>query len=167
MSDGNVFEAFVEEGRKHFAASNLLEWAQDKIYIEVKSGQWEKFTLAGHEPLRELYLKTHVPRISVPKAAQLGVSTFSTVKAMYLGDRFGISTGYYFPTDTDVRDFVDQKFDRVIENSEYLSQLKLPDDIDNKGLKQFARFAVFFRGTESKRKVKSITVGHIVKDELD
>jgi hypothetical protein len=26
---------------------------------------------------------------------------------------------------------------------------------------------VFFRGTESKRKVKSITVGHIVKDELD
>ncbi len=165
MSD--VLKEFLSQGRKHFSHSNMLEWAQEFIWIETKSGRWEKFKLDGHEPLREIYMNSSTRRVTVPKAAQLGVSTLSTVKSMFLGDKYGISTGYYFPTDTDVRDFVDQKFDRVVENSEYLSKLKLPDDIDNKGLKQFSRFAVFFRGTESKRKVKSITVGHIVKDELD
>lgn len=160
-------QAFLEEGKKHFAHSNMLEWTEDRIWIETASGRWEKFRLDGHEPLRELYRNSTARRMTVIKPAQVGVSTFSAVKSMYLGDRYGISTGYYFPTDTDVRDFVDQKYDRIIENSDYLSKLKLPDDIDNKGLKQFSRFAVFFRGTESKRKVKSITVGHIVKDELD
>lgn len=166
-NSGAVLDTFLTEGRKHFGQGSLLEWAKDKIYIEAQSGKWQRFGLEDHEPLRELYLLPQVTRTTIPKAAQLGVSTYSVIKSMWLGDRFGISSGYYFPTDTDVRDFVDQKFDPVIEQSEYLNQLKLPDDIDNKGLKQFARFAIFFRGTESKRKVKSITVGHVVKDELD
>jgi hypothetical protein len=167
INEAKILREAISQGRQHFAKGSLIEWAMRKIEIEVSSGDWRKFSFEGHEPLREIYQDELHPRTTIIKAAQLGVSVYSVLKAMYLGDKYGISTAYYFPTDTDVQDFVDEKFDKIIENSEYLSTLSLPGDIDNKGLKQFSRFALFFRGTEKKRKVKSITVGHVVKDELD
>lgn len=160
------FEQFLAEGRKHFAATNMLEWAVKNVRIKV-GRTWKAFSLEWHEPLREIYTQV-LPRHEVfRKAAQLGISTYSLVKTFYKGVRHGQTTGYYFPTDEDVDDFVQERANPLIENSETLSNLQSHDLTDNVGLKRFGKFSIFFRGVFSKRKVKSITLDHAVKDEVD
>lgn len=161
-----TIENFLTEGRKLFAQTSMIEWLVQNVKVKTAQG-YKPFSFAGHEPLREIYQQDEHPRLTFRKAAQLGVSTFSSLRSLYLGQKKGVSTAYYFPTDEDVDDFVQDKFEPIVQNSETLSQMKRHDLADNKGLKQFGRFSVYFRGVFSKRKVKSITVDQIIKDELD
>lgn len=164
--NADQIEQFLSEGRKRFATTSMLEWALQNVRIKV-GRTWQEFSLKDHEPLREIYTQP-MPRHEVfRKAAQLGISTYSLVKAFYKGIRFGETTGYYFPTDEDVDDFVQDRANPMIENSETIANLQSHNLIDNVGLKQFGKFSLYFRGVFSKRKVKSITLDHVVKDEVD
>ncbi|ASV10713.1 terminase [Leptospira santarosai] len=155
---------FIELGRSMQDIS-YEEWL--RRYFKIKELDWREFSFEGHEPMREIYSNYKHPHITLRKAAQLGASTFSIARSLYSGDKFGLSTAYYFSTDTDVDDFVDDKFAHIIEQSEYLSNLSKNTSTDNKGLKVFRGFVIYFRGVHTKRKVKSITVDHVVKDEVD
>ncbi|MBN8223056.1 MAG: phage terminase large subunit family protein [Spirochaetes bacterium] len=144
----------------------MLEWAMQNIRIKI-GRSWQSFSLENHEPLREFYTQP-MPRHEVArKGAQLGISTYSLIKTFFKGIRHGQTTGYYFPTDEDVDDFVQDRANPMIENSETLSSLQSHDLTDNVGLKRFGKFSVYFRGVFSKRKVKSITLDHVIKDEVD
>lgn len=164
--NADQIEQFLSEGRKRFGATSMLEWAMQNVRIKV-GRTWQAFSLKDHEPLREIYTQTLPPHEVFRKAAQLGISTYSLVKAFYKGIRHGETTGYYFPTDEDVDDFVQDRANPMIENSDTLANLQSHNLTDNVGLKQFGKFSLYFRGVFSKRKVKSITLDHVVKDEVD
>lgn len=159
----NEFINITQNQLSHFT---MPEWS--KRFLVIKdSGLWKPFSFDGHAPLKALYENFDHPHIVVRKAAQLGVSTYSVARAIYAGERYGITTAYYFPTDTDVDDFVDDKFSAILKASPHIAHLLKYTDTDNKGLKIFRNFAIYFRGVFSKRKVKSITVDFVIKDEVD
>ena len=149
-----------------FSTIDFIEWSYKNLLIET-SGKWIPFSFNGHEPLKELYEQSHHPYIAVKKAAQLGVSTYSASRAIYLGHQYGLSSIYYFPTDVEVDDFVDGKFTPIIQQSQNLSRIQRPTDPNNKGLKVFNGFRVYFRGVYTKRRVKGITGDFVIKDEVD
>lgn len=160
------FDHLVHIGNAHFEKLPMLEWASRFMNIE-NSGRFTPFSLDGHEPLREIYESYLHPYIVLRKAAQLGVSTYSAARAIYLGQTLGLTSIYYFPTDVEVNDFVDGKFMPLINSSDKLLSLMQKGDPNNKNLKVFRGFAIFFRGLFNKRRVKGITGDIIIKDEID
>lgn len=161
----SFIDEFISVSDNYFQV-DFLDWLTTHIKVE-DSGQFKPFSFEGHEPLREIYKLYNHPHITLRKAAQLGLSVYSSISSIYLGLRYKISTGYYFPTDDDMDYFVSSKFNPIIENSKLLSSLQDKAEVDNKGLKMFNGFSIYFRGAWTKRKVKSITVDQIILDEFD
>lgn len=145
---------------------DFFEWLTQNIRIE-ESGTFKPFSFENHEPLKEIYGCYNHPRVTLRKAAQLGLSTFAIIRGLYLGISNRLSTGYLFPTDEDMDDFVASKLEPLIHNNPYFESLIREADVDNRGLKVFRGFSLYLRGVFSKRKVKSFTSDHIVRDELD
>jgi hypothetical protein len=165
MNNNDFIEKFISLSDE-FYQLDFFEWLKTHIKVE-HSGMFQPFTFTGHEPLMEIYQIYNHPHITLRKAAQLGLSTYSSIASLYLGLRFNISTGYYFPTDDDMDYFVTSKFDPIIENCTLLSAMRDDAKVDNMGLKIFKNFMIYFRGAWTKRKVKSITVDQIILDEFD
>ena len=161
-----VFEEAIRFGNQLFRKKSFLEFCVSHIRLNV-GGHLQAFSLEGHEPLRELYSLPEHPHIVIPKATQLGVSTLGVLRSFYLAYRHSMNIGYYFPTDDDVEDFVQGRVDPIISNSELLEEMLSHGEVDNKNLKQLGDSFIYFRGVFSKRKVKSIDLDHIVKDEVD
>lgn len=160
------FEHLIKIADEQFTKLPMLEWASKFLNIE-HSGRFIPFSLEGHEPLQEIYESVMHPYVVIRKAAQLGVSTYSAARALYLGQTMGLTTIYYFPTDVEVDDFVDVKFMQLVNGSDKLQNLMRQGDPNNKNLKVFRGFTIFFRGVFTKRRVKGITGDLIVKDEVD
>lgn len=162
----SLANTFITIGNSQFQKLDFIEWAYKHLLIE-SSGRWKPFSLEGHEPLKELYENYNHPYLVIRKCAQVGISTYSAARALYLGHQYNLSSLYYFPTDFDVYDFVDGKFSPLLEASESLKKLQRSGDPNNKGLKVFRTFKIYFRGVFNKRKVKGVTGDYLVKDELD
>lgn len=103
----------------------------------------------------------------IMKSTQVGVSAYGVRWAMYHADITGMTGLYIFPTQSDVYDFSDARIKPAIDGSEYLSSRVRSDDPQNKGLKKIGLGFVYFRGSESKRKLDSVDADHIVFDEYD
>ena len=159
-----VFEEAIRFGGELFNKKSFLEFCLAHIKL-VTNGYSIPFSLEGHEPLRELYSIPEHPKVTVIKAAQLGVSTWDILRSFYLCYKYNMRIGYYLPTDDDVNDFVDSKVEPLIDASEYLK--KQMGDTDNKMLKQIGSSFLFFRGVYTKRRVKMIDLDYIIKDEVD
>ena len=80
----------------------LVSWVLGLVRLE--DGQ--PFSFQGHEYLRGLY-EDESPRIVIRKAAQLGITTWSLLRAFHLCANVARVIGgiYFFPTTKDVRDF--------------------------------------------------------------
>jgi len=124
------------------------------------------FTYDRHEYLVEPYRDDH-PHVVEMKAAQLGLSTKSMLRAVY-GARFRGFKGilYLFPSRGDVLDFSRGRVNPLIEDN--------PDtigswvkDTDSAGLKKIWNAFLYFRGMRSAVGLKSVPVDFIILDELD
>jgi len=142
----------------------LLVWI-DKRDVHIKTpGGYNRFSFKGHEYLEEIYKKQHSDEV-IEKAAQVGISTYFLLKAFWLCDTCHAKVIYYFPTDSDVSDFSNDRAKPMIEGNEYLSSKM--SEIDNVGLKQIGDSSIYFRGMFSKTRVKSVDADYIILDELD
>lgn len=162
----DILQAFSDAGTKKFSGESLLEFAHNHIKIRV-GGDTVPFSLKGHEPLRELYSLERHPHVVARKAAQVAVSTQNIIRTLYLAARHSMKVGYYFPTDDDVQDFVQGRVNTIIDDSDHLSSLMKNSRTDNTGIKLLGKSAIYFRGVWTKRKVKSIDLDYIIKDEVD
>ncbi|MCX7998852.1 MAG: hypothetical protein N3A69_07865 [Leptospiraceae bacterium] len=68
---------------------------------------------------------------------------------------YGINTAYYFPTDYHMYDFVGSKFEPLVNQSPILRNLIKEAYVDNKGLKVFQGFTIYFRELWSKHYSRS------------
>lgn len=83
---------------------------------------------------------------------------------------------YLFPTDTDVRDFSDARFARMMRDNPAFAAL-VRESVDSKQLKEIGEGYIYFRGCgqkgqdregkKSKSKLKSIPIDDLVTDERD
>lgn len=161
-----ILEHFNKAGNLTFRKLDILQWLYQNFKV-YDSGKWKEFSFDRHEPLKELYEQWDHPRLTIRKGVQVGLTTFGIARSLYAGDKLGVATAYFFPTNTHSEIFVNGKFTPTIDFSEYLTALKANDNTDNKRLKVFKNFYIHFGGVESATNVRSITVDHLVKDEVD
>jgi len=148
----------------------LLDWiAHHKIKIQT-GGQIRLFSLEGHEYLREIY-EEHVPEERYRKAAQVGISVYHVLKALWLCDQYKLKVLYYFHTDDAVEEFGADRLDPMIQNTEFLRERVLEaretGGAYNKGLKNIGKSKIFMRGMMTKGKVKTVDGDYLILDELD
>ncbi len=140
----------------------LVSWVEGLICLE--SG--EPFSFAGHEYLRGLY-EDESAHIVVRKAAQLGITTWSLLRAFHLCANVpGVLGGiYYFPTVKDVRDFSRGRAGPLAEaNPGILSSL---GDVDSIEQKRVGKAFLYFRGLRTSISAKSVPADFVIYDEID
>jgi len=74
-------------------------------------------------------------------------------------------TGNTLPTDTDVRDFVGGKVNRIINQNQIFQQLT--SDKDSIEMKRIGDSTIYYRGTYTARKAIMVTADLLVHDEID
>lgn len=138
---------------------SLADWSHARRLIDGKP-----FDLRDHQYLRAIY-EDAAPYIVIRKAAQMGASEYAISRALHFAVSHGGRTIYYFPTDNDVGEFSRDRFGPAVNRSEYLSGLV--KDTDTAGLKQIGEGSVYFRGTNSRTRMKSVPADFLIFDELD
>lgn len=102
------------------------------------------------------------PRIVIKKASQVGGSLIFNLKALFAVMKLRLNVIYTFPTDSDTREFVSSKTNKIlIQNPQVFAGLPT-DNIERKEIN--GRF-LFFKGTESKTAAIMTTADVLVHDE--
>ena len=147
--------------RNRAEPTSLLAWSLD--VPEPKVGRLDfdafPFQIEMYEVLGGPYRD-----VVVRKGTQVGASSMLVRWAIHQSDMNGRTIMYVFPTAGDVYDWGDTRISPLFEQ-EYLSQRK--GEPFNKGLKAIGSGFVFFRGSESKRKLDSVDADGIALDEYD
>lgn len=95
----------------------------------------------------------------------MGASEYAISRALHFSITYGGRTMYFFPTDNDVGEFSRDRFAPAVEESEYLTNLVR--DTDTAGLKQIGYGSIYFRGTRSRTRMKSVPGDFLIFDEMD
>jgi hypothetical protein len=124
----------------------------------------QKFSFPGHQYLRRIYADESATMV-IRKAAQMGASEYAISRALHFCVAHGGRTIYFFPSDNDVGEFSRDRFAPAVADSDYLRSMVR--DTDTAGLKQIGRGSIYFRGTNSRTRMKSVPADFVVFDELD
>ena len=141
-----------------------------------------KFSFEGREYLKEYLETTCVEKVSM-KATGGGYSECAIVRSIH-GMRYGRypqGVGYYFPTDTDMQDYVKSRFDPLIKaNKEMIGKYIKSGGkgTDAASLKRIGNSNLYMRGTTMKptdggdgarqsTKATGIQIDRAVLDEVD
>jgi len=138
---------------------NLLEWTLK--YINIRG---ERFTLKEHPYLYDIYTNNFRHEV-YRKAAQVGISTYHIIKALWLADIMQSKIVYFFPTDNDVADFSQDRFETIVNESPYLSSKV--SKVNKVHLKKIGRSTIYFRGLIGRARARSIDADYVILDELD
>ncbi|MGQ9706529.1 MAG: phage terminase large subunit family protein [bacterium] len=137
----------------------LLNWAIKHISLKG-----ERFPLDRHPYLYEIYNHNYKHEV-YRKAAQVGISTYHIIKALWLADLKQVKVVYFFPTDNDVADFSQDRFQIIINESSYLSS-KIAK-VNKVHLKKIGKSTIYFRGLIGRARARSIDADYVILDELD
>ena len=142
---------------------SLIEWAQEHVVLKGK-----KLSFEGHAYLREIYELTHPDKVFM-KAAQVCISTYTLAEATWLCDTQACKAMFFLSTDSDAEDFANDRFNPMIGESPYLNGMVRTTrrKRDNVGLKHIGGGALYIRGLETRRNVKSVDADLVVLDEMD
>ena len=163
-----VIQAFAREGSRSFSNLSLEEFLRTKLYVRT-TGKYIKYSFDGNAPLLWIARNmAHANELDVQKAAQVWVSTFFVGRGLYLTDGEPINCSVYFPDAGFIKDFVQYKFDTIIENSPYFSEvMEESTGADNTRVKQIGKSIWVFRGTGTMMAVKSFDSDVSIEDEVD
>ena len=162
----NLLDKFSEFSAPHFEDIGFIAWTE-KNFTVYDSGRWIKFSFYNHEPLREIYESWDHPHVTIQKSVQWGVTTCGIARSIYAGHKLGLSSVYFFPTNTHSEIFVSSKYNETINRSDYIKSLLSHTQANNRRLKIFKNFYIHFGGLESATNVRSITADISTIDELD
>lgn len=163
MSD-DIFKRHVSRLRSSLAAHSpdtICDFITQHTYLKGK-----KFSFAGHEYQEEI-LKDPAQTIVLSKGAQLGISELSTrlaVARCALID--GFTTIYTLPTATASKNFMQSRFDPLISDSPYLSDLA-NRDVDNTSMKKLGNSWLYCKGCASTGSALSVPADMLICDEVD
>lgn len=99
------------------------------------------------------------------KAAQIGFSTISIIKALWIAYRMNLSIIYTFPTKDLMQKYVQGKIDPLIEANPAIK--KLVDSTDNTYQKRIGNANIIFSGAEKESQAIAFSADVLIHDELD
>ena len=154
-------ERLSSEQKIAIAKNELSYFANEFITLE----DGIRFSFKKHEYLIEPY-QLHHDKTVFEKAAQMGATTLAFITAFHsCWTLFPKGVIYFFPTKTDVSDFVRGRIDPLTQNNKIIQDLMR--STDNVGLKQIGKSFIYFRGMESKIGMKSVPADMAIYDEID
>lgn len=147
--------------------NSLLDWSLAHRFLQGKP-------MRLIPALQELYRDAH-PKVVVQKAAQIFVSEYLINTALWCADSGQGDRGnvlYVMPTQTQMDDFSQARFDKAIGESPYLQGRLFPPPPGRQGparqrLKKVGQGYVYFRGADSRRQLTSVDADVVVLDEYD
>lgn len=104
-------------------------------------------------------------KIVALKAAQIGFSTISIVKALWTAYRMNLSIIYTFPTKDLMQKYVQGKIDPLIEANPALK--RLVSSTDNTYQKRIGNANIIFSGAEKESQAIAFSADVLIHDELD
>lgn len=144
-----------------------LAEANIHIFLEhygITNDQGVKLDFYNHPFLWDIY-QDMSPTQAVIKAAQVGLSTLTNIKALWVAKNKKMDIIYSLPSAADVKEFVSGKTNRLISNNPIL--LKWTKDKDSIEQKRVGDSAIYFRGTWTERAALSIPADLYISDEVD
>lgn len=152
----------ISVGLKRKAITNPAIWAEKYRVMGMPfPGPWNWI----HHPwLYEMHT-AEAERLVGQKSAQMGFTEWALNRTFYAMDVQGVSVLYILPSNDDASDFSAARFDKALENSDYLS--KFFSDVKNVGHKRAGNASLYVRGSRSRSKLKSIDTALLVFDEMD
>lgn len=99
------------------------------------------------------------------KAAQIGFSTISIIKALWIAYRMNLSIIYTFPTSDLMQKFVQGKINPLIEANPILKQIVA--GTDNTYQKRIGTANIIFSGAEKESQAIAFSADLLIHDELD
>jgi len=128
------------------------------------------FDLTDHEYLEEIYVDNSPERV-FKKAAQIGMSTEEILRALWYVDQYVCKVIYYFPTKEDVEEFGQDRFDPLVQSTEYFKEMVQERAEEggaySKSLKQIGQSTVYMRGLWTRTQAKSVDADILTFDEVD
>lgn len=137
---------------------DLREWAAK--HVRLPKG--DRLDFGTHPFQRDLYADLS-PEVAAIKGAQLGFSTWTIAKAMWVAIELSRNVIYSFPTRDDVSRFSAARINPIIRNSRYLSDRIL--DIDSVYVKQFSTHGAQARSGLEAQAVQAEARGDAAKVE--
>ena len=115
------------------------------------------------------------PYVVVQKSAQIGVTELMVSQSLWAADVGFAGRGnvlYLMPTQGQMGDFSQARFDMAIAESPYLSSLVRPEPPSRKGansmrLKWIGNGYIYLRGSDSPRAIASVDADLVILDEYD
>lgn len=104
-------------------------------------------------------------KIVALKAAQIGFSTISIIKALWIAYRMNLSIIYTFPTSDLMQKFVQGKINPLIEANPALKNLVA--STDNTYQKRIGTANIIFSGAEKESQAIAFSADVLIHDELD
>lgn len=97
------------------------------------------------------------------KAAQVGMSGFEVNQAIWRASHRPMTVIYILPTDGDVREFSQARFNPITQKSNIIADM----EVDNVSIKRIGHSFVYFRGAWNERAALTVPSDSNVYDELD
>ena len=139
----------------------VLDWISEE---RIKNEKGEAIEFDKHPFLLDIY-DDQAQRLTIMKAAQVGLSTLSILKNHGDAKDLNIDIIYTLPTDNDVKIFVGGKVNRIIANNP--TMLADVHDKDSVEVKKVGKSVIYFRGTFTKKAAIMVTADRLVHDEMD
>ena len=159
--DKQFLQSFLD--RASYKEITLEEWILKYIYVKGN----EKYSFNGYAYWKDIIRKSqNHPYLVFLKSAQIGYSTFALSRLFWKLLRTSYKAGIYFPDDTAMKDFAQERVNPFIFNSPIIKD-ELKQNLDNTRVKQFGNAFLALRGTWKKGNVKSIDLDIVMLDEVD
>jgi len=157
---------WAERARRH--PDDPLAWRMAHRVVD-DGGQLQ------HLPALAAIARDRSPLVVIQKSAQVGATELLVDLALWAADSAYAGRGnvlYLMPTQNQMEDFSQARFDRAIQDSPYLRSRLQPEPprrkgADSKRLKRIGPGYIFLRGTESLRQIASVDADLVVLDEYD
>lgn len=137
------------------------------VFLEayaISNDQGDKLDFKEHKFLRDIY-EDMSPVQCVMKAAQIGLSTLSHIKAMWVAKNRKMDIIYSYPSAADVKENVSGKTNRLISHNPIF--LEWTQDKDSIEQKRVGDNTIYYRGTWTERAALAIPADLYISDEVD
>jgi hypothetical protein len=160
--DKQFFQSIIN--RVAYSDITLEEWILKYVYVKGN----QKYSFEGFAYWKDIVRKIqNHPYIVFLKAAQIGYSTLALSRLFWKILRTSYKAGIYFPDDTAMKDFAQERVNPFIYNCPIVKQELVESSLDNVRIKQFGDAFLALRGTWKKGSVKSIDLDIVMLDEVD
>ncbi|EKR66379.1 phage terminase large subunit GpA-like protein [Leptospira weilii str. 2006001853] len=107
------------------------------------------------------------PYIIFLKAAQIGYSVWALARLVWKIFRSSYKAGIYFPDDTSMKDFVQDRVEPFLNQCPILKPHLNDSNVDNTRTKKIDKATLVMRGTWTKRGTKTVDLDIVMLDEVD